>query len=257
MARVQGQPSKMVYKAALVKVMPVKDPGYETGVNACEIGAITSFIVGGVVDEDYGYQEIDILGEFVETSCIPEDSEAYPYRGNYCPYTPIYVILTNQFLFEIPPGYVAWIHEQNEVSMESAVIPMSGDGGVDIPLLALYTGIYQGGWFATIEITDFDEKLISADFESNPTRYWFGAYSVLYHGFVYTEQKLEYRKTFLPLRVWFPTLEPGGAPEEVNVWVPVPTWERASGVKWHLLPGVTGVCRVWWMKLWTGMDAYF
>lgn len=136
-------------------------------------------------------------------------------------------------------------------------VEMILSGGVDVPVNAQYTGNYQGGFFATMEVTSFDASLISANFDANPNRYRFGEYSMLYHDYVMHSANLQHRKTYVPLHVWFPTLEPDGEIEAVNLWVPVPTWSRATAINWQLAPSVVGVCRVWWMKLISGMDAYF
>lgn len=242
---------------ATVKVLELRDPEHDPTVNACFIGSVTTYELQGVIDPDYGDDQIRAIGELVETSCIPEDHEAYPYRSAYCPVGLCGFWLTNQELLRIQPGHVIWVVEQTQGEMSSQTIPMIGEGGVDIPTLALYDDNYQGGWFATFEILQFDTSLISANFQSNPTRYSFGSYSYQYHGFTVAEYKVEMRKMYLPLHTWFPTLEPAGTPQDTNVWVPVPTWERSTGVKWHLHPSVIGECKVYWMKLWSGFDAYF
>lgn len=188
----------------------------------------------------------------------------FPYDPVYAPYAGQYVGRWTEFYWE---GTFVWKspewcfpiewETQTLEKLDMHEIEMIGDGGVDIPTLALYSGNYQGGWFATFNILQFDSSIISANFQSNPTRYSFGSYSYQYHGFTVLEAKVETRKMYLPLHTWFPTLEPEGTPQDTNIWVPVPTWERATGVKWHLHPSVKGVCKVWWMKLWSGFDAYF
>lgn len=244
-------------KTARVKILALADPLYNSGVSSCVLGTLTTLELQGVVDPDFGDDEIRALGEFVETDCIPVNSEAYQYRSNYCPYGLCGFWLTNVELMRVQPGHVIWVDEQWKEEAMSATIPMTGNGGVDIPTLALYAGNYQGGWYATFDILQFNSSLISANFQSNPTQYSFGSYSYQYHGYTVGESSIDMRKTYLPLRTWFPTLEPGGMPQDTNVWVPVPTWERSTGVKWHLHPSVTGVCKVYWMKLWSGFDAYF
>lgn len=141
--------------------------------------------------------------------------------------------------------------------MSQTIVPMENSGGVDIWLAALYTGKYQAGWFATFTIDDFEQSLISTSYQDSPNRYVFGSYSVLYHDHVVIRGDIDSRKMYHPLRVFFPTLEPEGTVQDVNVWIPVPTWERATALRWHLHPSVKGTCRVWWMKLLSGMDAYF
>lgn len=136
-------------------------------------------------------------------------------------------------------------------------LEMEGEGGLDIALGSLYTGLYMGGWFATIDIHTFDESKISANFLANPNQYGFGFLALEYHGFTAEELKVSRRKQFIDLHQWFPTLEPGGTVEETNVWVPTPFYPRATAVKWGLYPGVKGTFKAWTCKLLIGVDAYF
>lgn len=247
----------MQVRQATVKYFYLEDPDWLPEASQCLLGEIKTIQVEGFVDPDYGDDQVRVLGEFVETTCIPPTSEAYLYRSNYCPYGLSGVWLTNVELFRFPPRSVGWVHEVREVSLNTRTVPMIGDGGVDVQTISLYDGFYQGGWYATLTVSTFNSALISSDFQANPPKYGFGEYSLGYHGFTVETSQLQQRKTFIPLHTWFPTLEPAGEVLDVNVWLPVPHWERASQIKWHLHPSVKGECTVYWLKLINGMNAYF
>lgn len=134
---------------------------------------------------------------------------------------------------------------------------IEGEGGVDINLIALYPGYYIGGWFASLEITEYNDAWISRDFQANPDKFNFGEITLDYHGFTCDSFMMDRRKRYIQYRTWMPTLEPGGEPEELNVWVPTPTWDKATGLKWGLYPSVKGVLKVWYMRFLLSMDAYF
>ncbi len=235
--------------------------------------ALTSFVTDGVsrcggqfktfsfIDfqgtQDTVYEHQVIYRPEVLLNCYLENGDAW----NLPPIDISYIVADgNRIAFTIEGIHIDFVYTVDygiKPNMSQIIVPMEDSGGVDIWLNALYSGKYQAGWFATFTIDEFEQSLISTSYQDFPNRYVFGSYSILYHDHVVLRGDIDSRKMFHPLRVFFPTLEPDGTVQDVNVWVPVPTWERATSIKWYLHPSVKGTCRAWWMKLLSGMDAYF
>ncbi|MEW6498659.1 MAG: hypothetical protein AB1589_40095 [Cyanobacteriota bacterium] len=134
---------------------------------------------------------------------------------------------------------------------------VSGEGAIDISAASLYTGLYQGIWYGRLSITSFDRQQIDGRFNTSPASYRFGWFGLHNHSWLAERRQIDASLMHFGIYTWFPTYEPFGDPQPVNIWVPTPVYPRATRITWDMAPSVIGRLEIWTMKIIEGMDAYF